>query len=41
MFLLTAGLKSVSSMKVYRDLGITQQSAGVLARCLRDGLAQG
>ena len=35
IYLLTTGLKSVSSMKLYRDLGITQKSAWHLAHRLR------
>ena len=41
MFLLTTSLKSVSSMKLHRDLGITQKSAWFLAHRLRDALSQG
>ncbi len=38
-FLLTTSLKSVSSMKLHRDLGITQKSAWFLAHRLRIALA--
>ncbi|MDE0261419.1 MAG: IS1595 family transposase [Bryobacterales bacterium] len=41
MFLLTTSLKSVSSMKLHRDLDITQKSAWFLAHRLRDALSQG
>ena len=40
MFLLSTGLKGVSSMKLHRDLDITQKSAWLLAHRLRDGLSQ-
>ena len=40
MLLLTTGLKGVSSMKLRRDLGITQKSAWFLAHRLRDAMAQ-
>lgn len=40
MFLLTTSLKSVSSMKLHRDIGITQKSAWFLAHRLRDALSQ-
>ncbi len=41
MFLLTTSLKGVSSMKLHRDLDITQKSAWFLAHRLRDALSQG
>ena len=41
MFLLTTSLKSVSSMKLHRDLDITQKSAWFLAHRLRDWVSQG
>ena len=41
MFLLTTNLKSVASMKLHRDLDITQKSAWFLAHRLRDALSQG
>ena len=41
MFIVTTSLKSVSSMKLHRDLGITQKSAWFLAHRLRDAWAQG
>ena len=40
-FLLMTSLKSVSSMKLHRDLGITQKTAWFLAQRLRAALAQG
>ncbi len=40
MFLVTTNLKSVSSMKLHRDLGITQKSAWFLAHRLRSALSQ-
>ncbi len=40
MFLLTTSLKSVSSMKLHRDLGVTQKTAWFLAHRLRDALVQ-
>ena len=40
MFLVTTSLKGVSSMKLHRDLDITQKSAWFLAHRLRDALAQ-
>ena len=39
-FLLMTSLKSVSSMKLHRDLGITQKSAWFLAQRLRVALSQ-
>ena len=39
-FLLTTSLKSVSSMKLHRDLGITQKSAWFVAHRLRAALSQ-
>ncbi len=39
IFLFTTSLKSVSSMKLHRDLGITQKSAWFLAHRLRTALA--
>ena len=40
MFLLTTNLKSVSSMKLHRDLGVTQKTAWFLAHRLRRAMAQ-
>ena len=40
MFLLTTSLKSVSSMKLHRDLGITQKSAWFLAHRIRAALSK-
>ena len=40
MFLVTTNLKSVSSMKLHRDLEITQQSAWFLAQRLRKALSE-
>ena len=40
MFLVTTSLKSVSSMKLHRDLDITQKSAWFLAHRLRDALSE-
>lgn len=40
MFLVTTSLKGVSSMKLHRDLDITQKSAWFLAHRLRDALSQ-
>ena len=40
MFLVTTHLKGVSSMKLHRDLGITQKSAWFLAQRLRKALAE-
>ena len=40
MFLVTTSLKSVSSMKLHRDLGITQKSAWFLAHRLRSAMSQ-
>lgn len=39
MFLMTTNLKGVSSMKLHRDLGITQKSAWFMAHRLRIALA--
>lgn len=36
IYLLTTGLKSVSSMKLHRDLGITQKSAWFMAHRIRE-----
>ncbi len=41
MFIVTTSLKSVSSMKLHRDLGITQKSAWFLAHRLRAALTPG
>ena len=41
MYLLTTNLKGISSMKLHRELGITQKSAWHLAHRLRDALASG
>ena len=41
MFLLTTSLKGVSSMKLHRDIGVTQKTAWFLAHRLRTALAQG
>lgn len=38
MFLMSANLKGVSSMKLHRDLGITQKSAWFMAHRLRFAL---
>ena len=40
MFLVSASLKGVSSMKLHRDLGITQKSAWFLAHRLRSAMSQ-
>ena len=40
MFLISTNLKSVASMKLHRDLGITQKSAWFLAHRVRAGLSQ-
>ena len=40
LFLMSTNLKGVSSMKLHRDLGITQKSAWHLAHRLRFNLAQ-
>ena len=39
MYLLTTNLKGISSMKLHRELGITQKSAWHLAHRLRDALS--
>ena len=39
MYLLTTNLKGISSMKLHRELGITQKSAWHLAHRLRDSFA--
>ena len=41
IYLLTTNLKSVSSMKLHRDLGITQKSAWHLAHRIRKSFQQG
>ena len=41
VYLLTSSLKSVSSMKLHRDLGITQKSAWCMAHRLRNALESG
>lgn len=41
VYLLTTGLKGVSSMKLHRDLGITQKSAWHLAHRIRKAWANG
>lgn len=40
IYLLTNNLKSVSSMKLHRDLGITQKSACSLAHKIRKSFEQ-
>ncbi len=40
MFLLSTNLKGVSSMKLHRDLGVTQKSAWFLAHRIRDAWSQ-
>lgn len=40
LFLVTTSLKGVSSMKLHRDLGVTQKTAWFLAHRIRDALAQ-
>ena len=35
MYLLTTGIKGTSSMKLYRDLGVTQKTAWFLAHRIR------
>ena len=40
IYLISTNLKSVSSMKLHRDLGITQKSAWHLAHRIRQGLGQ-
>lgn len=37
LFMMTTGLKGVSSMKVYRELGITQKTAWFLMQRIREG----
>ena len=41
MYLLTTSLKGVSSMKLHRDLGITQKAAWHLAHRIREGWVDG
>ena len=41
IFLLTTSLKSVSSMKLHRDLGVTQKTAWFLAHRIRAAVAAG
>ena len=41
IYLLTTGLKGASSMKLHRDLNITQKSAWHLAHRIRKGMAKG
>ncbi len=40
MFLMSTGLKGTASMKVYRDLGITQKTAWFLMQRIRQGFLQ-
>lgn len=40
MFLVTTNLKSVSSRKLHRDLGVTQKTAWFLAHRIRESLVQ-
>ena len=40
IYLITTNLKGVSSMKLHRDLGITQKSAWHLAHRIREGLTE-
>lgn len=39
MYLHASSLKGVSSMKLHRDLGVTQKSAWYMAHRLREGMA--
>ena len=41
MYLLSTNLKGVSSMKLHRDLGITQKSAWMMAQKIREGWTGG
>jgi transposase-like protein len=41
MYLLSTSLKGVSSMKLHRDLGLTQKSAWLLAQKIRQGWIDG
>ncbi|MDE0629632.1 MAG: IS1595 family transposase [Bryobacterales bacterium] len=40
MFIVSTSLKSVSSMKLHRDLGVTQKTAWFLAHRIRDALSE-
>ena len=41
MYLMSTSLKGVSSMKLHRDLGITQKTAWMMAQKIREGWTQG
>ena len=41
MYLMTTNLKGVSSMKLHRDLGITQKTAWMMAQKIREGWKEG
>ena len=41
IYLLTTSLKSVSSMKLHRDLGVTQKTAWMMAQKIREGWKSG
>ena len=41
IYLLTTSLKSVSSMKLHRDLGVTQKTAWMMAQKIREGWKDG
>ncbi len=41
MFLVSTNLKGESSMKLHRDIGVTQKTAWFLAHRIRDALSQG
>lgn len=41
LYLLTTGLKGTSSLKLRRDLGVTQKTAWFLAHRIREAMAQG
>ena len=41
MYLLSTSLKGVSSMKLHRDLGMTQKTAWLLAQKIRQGWLEG
>ena len=41
IYLLTTSLKSVSSMKLHRDLGVTQKTAWMMAQKIREGWTGG
>lgn len=41
MYLMSTNLKGISSMKLHRDLGVTQKTAWIMAQKIREGWTGG